>query len=376
MAQKRVCRDFMENPKKDPIDGHRLIPGKGPYKGYIAMCLENDFNVAYMLDEDFINELSSKSKRSTSPARSPRNITIPRSPKTSSLPLRSQPTLPRSIPSATRPDSLPMRSYSDGRLNGLASQTTQTLYPRVTGPSVTQVPVSTPVQSVARVPLPTPVARSIIPSYTERSEVIGRERFDPDPITTVTKIPGSSVRKTVQGPYGPNGENILISGVHKLPGQMVYSTADIPEHEVRSVHSGYNRSVVNTLPPVVNNNGYNRTVNTLPPVVNNNGYNRTVNTLPPVVNTSANRVLYPLPAYNARTEQIGNETFDPDPITKVSEIPPRSVRTAVRGPYGANGENVVTTGVYTAPGRRVYSTIDVPEHEVRSIPRPMNNSQF
>jgi hypothetical protein len=28
---KRACKNFIENPKEDPLDGHRLIPGKGPY---------------------------------------------------------------------------------------------------------------------------------------------------------------------------------------------------------------------------------------------------------------------------------------------------------------------------------------------------------
>jgi hypothetical protein len=264
-----------------------------------------------------------------------------------------------------------MRSYSDQRLNVLTPQTTQTVYPKVIGPSLTQVSVpaqsvvrsSLPVQSVARSSLPVQsvvrsslpvqsVARSSVPaqsvvrsslptpSYTERYEIIGTERFDPDPITTTTRIPGRSVRETVRGPYGLSGENVLISGVHKLPGQMVYSTADISEHEVRSVHNGYNKSSA------------------------------------PIVNTLPNKVSYPQPAYNARTEQIGTETFDPDPVTKVSEIPSRSVRTAVKGPYGPNGETVLTTGVYTAPGRRVYSTVDVPEHEVRSVPRPGRNAEF
>lgn len=28
MTEKRLCRDFIKNPKVDPIDGHRLTPGK------------------------------------------------------------------------------------------------------------------------------------------------------------------------------------------------------------------------------------------------------------------------------------------------------------------------------------------------------------
>ena len=29
MAEKRICRNFIKNPKEDPFDGHRLVPGKG-----------------------------------------------------------------------------------------------------------------------------------------------------------------------------------------------------------------------------------------------------------------------------------------------------------------------------------------------------------
>jgi len=317
MTEKRVCRDFMKNPKEDPLDGHRLVPGRGPYMGYVELCIANKFNAEYMLDEDFIKGLSSKPKRSTSPTRSPRTISIPRSPKSSSL--RSQPMLPRSVPSVIKPDNLPTRSFSDKRLNIITPQTTQTVYPRVVAPSVQSVPIQQ--RSV--------VQRGPVPSYTTRSEQIGTERFDPDPVTTATKIPERSVRKTVQGPYGPNGENTVVSGVHKLPGQIVYSTYDIPEHEVRSVNSGYNIS-----------------------------------------NNQRSRVLLPPPKYTVRSEQIGIETFDPDPITTVTDIPSKSVRTTVNGPYGQSGENIATTGVYTSPTRRVYTTSDIPEHQVRSI----NNS--
>ena len=357
MTEKRICRNFIKNPKEDPFDGHRLVPGKKPYKSYVSMCAENDFDVDYMLDANFIRELSSSTKRSTSPARSPakspRTILIPRSPKSSSLrsPLRSQPVLPRSIPSVIKQDNLPrsvssvikqdnlpnnkrsvqgeapllpVRSFSNNRLDISIPQSTQAIYPRVVGPTRS---VSNE-RSVQRgIPL--------IPnaSYTTRSEQIGVERFDPDPVTMVTKIPERSERKIVRGPYGANGEKVEIPGVHKLPGQIIYSISDIPEHEVRSVHNGYNKSTM---------------TNDTSSMVNN-------------------RVLYPAPIYKSRSEQIGNETFNPDPVTTVTSIQPKTMRTTVRGPYGQAGENVITSGVYTAPGRKVYTTADIPEHEVRSI---------
>jgi hypothetical protein len=409
MAEKRVCRDFIKNPKQDPIDGHRLVPGKNPYKGYVALCLENKFPVEYMLNDDFINELSSKPKNTT--VKSPRNISIPRSPPRS--PLRSQPLLPRSVPSATRSDNLPIRS--EKKLEVLTPQSTQSIYPRVVGPSVQPVVVNRSTRSL--LPAPTPV-------YTERTEQIGTERFDPDPVTTVTTIPGRSVRETVRGPYGRNGEDVVVSGVHKLPGQVVYSTTDIPEHEVRSVHNGYNmsnisqnrvaspavsystrteqigterfdpdpvttvtnipgRSVRETVRGPYGRNGENVIVSGVHKLPGQVVYSTAdipeheVRSVSNGVRTVQNKVSYPAPSYNARTEKIGNETFDPDPVTTVTDIPSRSVRTTVKGPYGPAGENVVTTGVYTSAGRRVYSTADIPEHEVRSFSRqPRYNTEF
>jgi len=304
MTEKRICRDFIKNPKKDPIDGHRLVPGKNPYRGYVAMCLENDFDVDYMLNDDFIRELSSNPKKSTSPSGSPRNISIPRSPRKSTpmrSPLRSEPVLPRSVPSITKQDNVSSRSINKN-LNLATQQVTQTVYPRVVSP-----------------------ARSPNASYTTRTEQIGVETFDPDPITTVTKIPGTVEKKVVRGPYGQNGENTVVSGVYKSPGIVVYSTSDIPEHEVRSVHNGYN------------------------------------------LQTSTNKVLYPPPVINSRSEKMGNERFDPDPVTTVTNIPAKSVRTLVRGPYGPSGENVITAGVYTTPAKKIYTTADIPEHEIRSL---------
>ena len=372
MAEKRVCRDFIENPKKNPIDGGRLIPGKGPYKGYVQMCIENDFDVNYMLDEDFINSLSSNQKRSTSPARSPRNISIPRSPKSSlKSPLRSQPMLPatafngeRSVSSVIRPDDLPTRSFSDKRLNIMAPQTTQTVYPRVVGPSKTQVIINrTPAlnqQSTVqytsdyRKPIPSytnnrSVSGVPIPSYVTRSEEVGLETFDPDPVTTVTETPQQAVRRTVAGPYGASGERTVVSGVHKLPGQRTYTTADIPEHEVRSVHNGYNNASIIRQPTSVIRQP------------------TSVVTQSTSVVTQPKRVLYPPPTLNTRSEQIGVETFDPDPITTVTETPQQAIRRTVAGPYGASGERTVISGVHKLPGQRVYTTADIPEHEVRSV---------
>ena len=349
MAEKRLCRAFIDSPKVNPLDGNRLTPGKGPYTGYVMLCIENGFSVEYMLEEDFINGLKSKRSRSLvrSPVRSPVRSSV-RSPVRS--PVRSIPSIPyksvRSGPSVTNLNNLQSRSVNNTSLNNLQNHIS---YPQVVGPSVTNLN-NLPSRSVNNTRLnnlqnnvvyPRVVGPSVTttlapaPSVSIRSETIGREFFDPDPVTTVTQLPGSSIRRTVQGPYGPKGEDVLISGVHNLPGQLVYSTADIPEHEVRSVHNGYETYSVN--------------------------------------NAYSGRTLYPQPSYNTKTESVGVETFDPDPVTIVTDIPSTLVRTSVKGPYGPKGETVVTSGVYTSPGKRVYSTADIPEHEVRSVSRSVNS---
>ncbi len=73
--------------------------------------------------------------------------------------------------------------------------------------------------------------------FSTRSELIGNETFDPDPVTSVTETPSTSVRRSVYGPYGQSGETVIANGVHTVPGRRVYTTADIPEHEVRSLRS-------------------------------------------------------------------------------------------------------------------------------------------
>ena len=72
------------------------------------------------------------------------------------------------------------------------------------------------------------------PIYSQRVEQLGEETFDPDPVTSVIDTPPTTLRRTVNGPYGPSGENIDVTGVHKIPGQRTYVTRDIPEHPVTS----------------------------------------------------------------------------------------------------------------------------------------------
>ena len=94
-------------------------------------------------------------------------------------------------------------------------------------PQVFNPPVFTPVVR-PQVPLaPSPI-------YSQRTEQLGDETFDPDPVTSVIDRPPTTLRRTVNGPYGPAGENIDVTGVHKIPGQRTYVTRDIPEHPVVS----------------------------------------------------------------------------------------------------------------------------------------------
>lgn len=81
----------------------------------------------------------------------------------------------------------------------------------------------------------------LVPSavYNQRIERLGEETFDPDPVTSVIDTPGTAVRRTVNGPYGPSGENMDITGVHKIPGQRTFVTRDIPEHPVTSALSNF-----------------------------------------------------------------------------------------------------------------------------------------
>ena len=100
-------------------------------------------------------------------------------------------------------------------------------YQNYTAPQVFSPPVFTPMVK-PQIPLaPTHV-------YSQRVEQLGDETFDPDPVTSVIDKPPTTLRRTVNGPYGPSGENIDVTGVHKIPGQRTYVTRNIPEHPVTS----------------------------------------------------------------------------------------------------------------------------------------------
>lgn len=115
----------------------------------------------------------------------------------------------------------------------------------VIAPVVPTCPFAAPAPVTIQPVQTAPVMRAPVmaPVVSERIERVGQETFDPDPQTTIEERPGVAVRRNVRGPYGPNGEDAVVSGVHKLPGERVVRTRDIPEHPVTSNYSSYNNGV-------------------------------------------------------------------------------------------------------------------------------------
>lgn len=88
-----------------------------------------------------------------------------------------------------------------------------------------------------------------------------------------------------------------------------------------------------------------------------------------VVSHSPTHVGIPAPPtriVGTHTELVGNETFDPDPQSIVTESPPVRVRRTATGPYGPGGSQATVTGVYKGPAVRTYTSHDIDEHEVVS----------
>lgn len=115
----------------------------------------------------------------------------------------------------------------------------QPIVPQQTCPLMTPSPSTvTPITStLSTSPLPRPNVP--IPIYSQKVVQLGNETFNPDPVTSVVETPGQSVRRTVSGPYGENGEETQVTGTHKIPGQRKYITKNIPEHDVISDISNF-----------------------------------------------------------------------------------------------------------------------------------------
>lgn len=85
----------------------------------------------------------------------------------------------------------------------------------------------------------------------------------------------------------------------------------------------------------------------------------------PVMTTQyVQRPITPPRSVAVRQELVGQEAFDPDPQTYITETPQPARRLTVAGPYGPNGEPTRVSGVYKPPNVRTYTTHDVHEHPV------------
>lgn len=230
--ENELCEAFLDNPNVNPIDGKRLIYGKGPYIGFVALCRTYGYDTTGLLSE----ELNNRYYGSRSPSRS-------RSPQRSRSPVRSLPLRDTSVRSPVR--SIPLRPTESGSVE-IAPLSKSVSFEVNPAPPLN---VQRSVATRSSPPLSVPIVRgpSIQAQYSETRETIGEETFDPDPVTTVTRTSQPPVRTTVRGPYGVNGEYANTTGVYKAPDQLRYTTYDYPEHRVGTrVSPTYNSQTITT----------------------------------------------------------------------------------------------------------------------------------
>lgn len=90
-------------------------------------------------------------------------------------------------------------------------------------------------QQVAYQPVPTQYGQAPAKTYSVQAQNIDDDTYDPDPQTYVQAVPGQRQRLTAVGPYGPNGEQEVVTGTYKPQTQLVYTTQDYGEHPVTVV---------------------------------------------------------------------------------------------------------------------------------------------
>lgn len=97
-----------------------------------------------------------------------------------------------------------------------------------------QAPQYVQAQHYVQVPqyAPAPPPAQVPKAYTQRTEFVDDDLYDPDPKTYVNTIPGQNRRMDVIGPYGPGGQQVQTSGVYKSQSANVYTTEDIGAHPV------------------------------------------------------------------------------------------------------------------------------------------------
>jgi len=106
---------------------------------------------------------------------------------------------------------------------------------------VITAPVAQPVRyvqqpMVAAAPA-APVAATPQRVVSQQVERVSAARFDPDPQTTVQRIRPPPMRGVFRGPYGPNGEEMDVTGVYQPAEENIYTTTDITDHSVAPVAS-------------------------------------------------------------------------------------------------------------------------------------------
>lgn len=221
-------------------------------------------------------------------------------------------------------------------------------------------------------------------SVYNRSEVIGQETFDPDPITTSYVSQPPPQRVTAVGPYGINGEHGTFTGIYKPPAVRTHVTRDVHEHPVTT--SQYPIASTSPLypsatlpfppppsysPPVSYPVATSYSIPVSYPVTSSpvaSSYSTPTYPYLPQTQYAPSPVTQPYQrVVSTRSEVVGSARFDPDSTTTsfVSQSPAQ--RVTATGPYGAGGQQETVTGVYKPAPVRTFITSDISEHNVNVI---------
>lgn len=266
------------------------------------------------------------------------------------------------------------------------------------GPQYVVAPQPAPQYVIAPQPIAAPPPAQYLGSQTA---LVGQEHFDPDPQTIVTTSPPTPRRMTVQGPYGPGGQQAQVSGVYTPPAMVTTTTYDIANHPVRT-NPGSAPVQYATAPQYAPAPVQYATAPQFAPapqyapapqfaaapaqyVVNRPVAQPAVATIPQqqyVANPNANPIANPAPRYvvqqpavpnvpagvvGTRTALVGQEHFDPDPQQIVTTSPSTPRRMVVQGPYGPGGQQAQVAGVYTPPATVTTTNYDIANHPVRLV---------
>ena len=199
------------------------------------------------------------------------------------------------------------------------------------------------------IPAPQPIYQQVaapLPAANLGTSIYTTEhpKFDPDPVDVFTQSPGTRQRAFVKGPYGPNGEEIEVSGTLTSAPIATKRTYDIPDHQV----------VVNQRPPQYVAGSQARYIAAPQGRYIAAPQGRYVSAPKPVL--AAN--------LDTSTYVAGRPSFDPDPVDVFTQSPGTSQRAFVKGPYGPNGEEIGVSGTLTSAPTATKRTYDIPDHQV------------